>query len=110
MKNNVFLLFALRNIKVEPTEFQQIGSEILAFMTENARGFVTSKFRENEINEIWNGNQRLYVKILNKSCELPIELKKSCLLAFFVAEPEHLKFENKTTTRIRKSKKKKQTT
>ena len=100
MKNNVFLLFALRNIKVEPTEFQQIGSEILAFITENARGFVTSKFRENEINEIWNGNQR----------ELPIELKKGRLLAFFVAEPEHLKFENKTTTRIRKSKKKKQTT
>ena len=75
LKNNVFLLHAPRNIKVEPTEFQRIDSGILAFIPENARGFVALKFREDEINEIWNGNQRLWVKILIKSCELPIEIK-----------------------------------
>ena len=75
LKNNVFLLYAPRNIKVEPTEFQRIDSGILAFIPENARGFVALKFREDEINEIWNGNQRLWVKILIKSYELPIEIK-----------------------------------
>ena len=33
-----------------------------------------------------------WVEILNKSCELPTEIKKGCVLGFFVAEPEHLKF------------------
>ena len=38
-----------------------------------------------EINFYW-------VEILNNSCELPIEIKRGCVLGFFVAEPEHLKF------------------
>ena len=59
LKNNVFLLYAPRNIKVKPTEFQRIDSGILGFIPENTRGFVTSKFRVDKINEIWNGNQRL---------------------------------------------------
>ena len=109
-KNNVFLLYAPRNIKVEPTEFQWTDSGILTFIPENARGFVTSKFSEDEINEIWNRNQHLWVDILNKSCELPIEIKKGCVLGFFVAEPGHLKFQYETTTQIKKAKKKKQTT
>ena len=40
-----FLLYAPRNIKVEPTAFQRIDSGILAFIPENKRGFVTSKLR-----------------------------------------------------------------
>ena len=109
LKNNVFLLYAPRNIKLEPTEFQRIDSGILAFIPENTRGFVTSKFRKDEINEICNG-KCLWVEILNKCCDLPIEIKKGCVLGFFVAEPEHLKFQYETTTQIKKAKKKKQTT
>ena len=110
LKNNVFLLYAPRNTKLEPTEFQRIDSGILAFIPENTRDFVTSKFRKNEINEICNGKQRLWVETLNKSCDLPIEIKKGCVLGFFVAEPEHLKFQYETTTQIKKAKKKRQTT
>ena len=50
------------------------------------------------------------MEILNKSCELPIEVKKSCVLGFFVAEPERSKFQYETTTQIKKAKKKKQAT
>ena len=92
------MLYAPRNIKLEPTEFQRIDSGILAFISENTRGFVTSKFRKDEINEICNKKQRLWVEILNKSCNLPIEIKKDCVLGFFVAEPEHLEFQYETTT------------
>ena len=52
----------------------------------------------------------MWIEILNKSCELPTEIKKDCVLGFFVAEPEHLKFQYETTTQIKKAKKKKQTT
>ena len=62
---------------------------ILAFIAKYSRGFVTSKFREDEINEIYSGEQRMWVEMLNKSCEFPIEIKKCCVLGFFVAEPNH---------------------
>ena len=71
---------------------------MLAFIPNNSRGFVTLKFREDEINDIWSGEQRLWVEILNKSCEFPIEIKKGRVLGFFVAEPNHLKFKHETTT------------
>ena len=103
------MVYAPRNIKVEPTEFQRIDSGMLVFIPENTRGFVTSNFREDKINKIWNGDQRLWVEILNKSCKLPIEIKKGCVLGFFVAEPEHLEFQYETTTQIKKAKKKMKT-
>ena len=104
------MLYAPRNIKVEPTEFHWIDSGILALIPKNTRGFVTLNFKEDEINEIWNGNQRVWVEILNKSCELPIEIKNGCVLGFFVAEPDDLKFQYKVTMEIKKVSKKKQTT
>ena len=89
------MIYASRNTKVEPTEFGRIDSGILAFIPKNSCSFIT--FREDEINEIYSGNQRLWVETLNKSCGFPIEIKKGCVLGFFVAEPEHLKFKHKTT-------------
>ena len=55
----------------------KINSGVLAHIPENVRSFLTSKFREDEINEIWSGEQRMWVEILNKFCELPIEIKKA---------------------------------
>ena len=81
--------YASRNVKIEPTEFGKIDSGILAFIAKYSRGFVTSKFREDEINEIYSGEQCMWVEMLNKSCEFPIEIKKGCVLGFFVAEPNH---------------------
>ena len=83
LKNNVFLLYAPRNVKIEPAEFRRIDSGILTFIPNNSRDFITSKVRENEINETGSGEQRLRVEILNKSGEFPIEIKKGCVLGFF---------------------------
>ena len=33
----------------------KINSEVLTHIPENVRSFLTSKFREDEINEIWSG-------------------------------------------------------
>ena len=48
LKRNVFILYAPRNITIEPTEFKRIDLGILAFIPKNGRGFVTSKFRGDE--------------------------------------------------------------
>lgn len=48
--------------------------------------FLTSKFREEEIEQIWNYEQRLCVGILNKSCKEPIEIKKGSVLGFLLLE------------------------
>lgn len=60
LNRNFFMLYAPRNIKIEPTEFQRIDSGVLAFIPKNGRGFVTSKYREDEIIEISNIEQRLW--------------------------------------------------
>ena len=60
MKRNFFMLYAPRNIKIEPTEFQIIDSGVLAFIPKNGRGFVTSKYREGKIIEISNREQLLW--------------------------------------------------
>lgn len=54
------MLYAPRNIKIEPTEFQIIDSGVLAFIPKNGRGFVTSKYREGKIIEISNREQLLW--------------------------------------------------
>ena len=92
LKRNVFILYAPRNITTEPTEFKRIDLGILAFVHKNGRGFVTSKFRGDKIIEISNGEQRLWVEIISRSCASPIVIPKGCVLGFFVVEPEHLQF------------------
>ena len=64
LKSNVFLLYAPRKIKTEPMDFQRINSGILVFIPKNANGFVTSKFREDKINEICTREQRLWVEVI----------------------------------------------
>ena len=103
LKNNVFLLYARRKIKIEPMAFQRIDSGILAFVPKNANGFVTSKVRENKINEVCTREQCLWVEIVNKSCSLPIKIPKCHVLGFFVAEPEHLQFQHETLKKIKKA-------
>ena len=50
------MLYALRNITIEPTEFKRIDSRILAFIPKNGCSFVTSKFRKDKIIEIQTEN------------------------------------------------------
>ena len=54
----------------------KIDSRILSFIPKNVQSFLTLKFREDRINEIWSKEQHLWVEIFKKSCELPIEIKK----------------------------------
>ena len=76
LQRNVFLLFSPRKFKIDSATSRKINREVTAFLTKNSKGFLTSKFRGDEINELFHGQHCLWVEILNKSFEYPIELKK----------------------------------
>ena len=91
------MLYAPSNVKIEPAQFSRIYSGMLALIPTNSRSFITSKFREDIINEIWSREQCLWVFLLKE--------KKAAFWDFFVAEPDHLKFEHETTqTKIKAEK------
>ena len=48
-------------------EYSKNDSGVVIFVPENSKCFLTSKFREDEINQIQCREQRLWVEILNKS-------------------------------------------
>ena len=73
---NVFLIYSPRTIKIEPSRFQKIDTEIILLLPKNSKGFVTSIFRGDEIIEFNGDQQRLWVEILNKFTKRQLKLKK----------------------------------
>ena len=67
LQKNVFILYSLRTIKIEPLTFQEIDTEIILLLPKNPKGFVTSIFRVDEIIEFTRDQHRLWVEIFNKS-------------------------------------------
>ena len=82
LQRNVFILFSPRQFKIEPATCRKIDIEIAAFLPTNSKGFLTSRFRGDEINELFHGKHRLWVEILNKSFENYIEIKKRKTVRF----------------------------
>ena len=75
-----FSLYSPRKFTIEPAANEKIDSEVTAFLQKNSRGFITSKFRTDEINEPFYGKHRLWLEILNKFFQDNIETKKDNLL------------------------------
>ena len=107
LQRNVFILFSPRKLKIEPASCRKIDTEVTAFLPTNSRCYLTSKFREDKINELFHGKHRLWEEMINKSFEGHIEIKKGQPLGFLVVEPENLKFQHvpqkKKTTKEKKS-------
>ena len=53
LKKNIFLIYCLREVKIESATSIKIDTEIVVFLPPNAMGYVTSIFRGDEINEIY---------------------------------------------------------
>ena len=75
LKKKVFV-FSTRQGLARPATSKRIDTEITVSLPKNSRGFVTSIFRGDEINEFNREQQRLWVEILNKSYEETVEIKK----------------------------------
>ena len=64
LQRNVFLLYSPRKIKIEPASCIKIDTEVTAFLSAESTGFVTLKFRSDEINELFHGKYHLWAEIL----------------------------------------------
>ena len=88
------MLYSPRQFKIEPASCRKIDTKLTAFLPTNSKGFLTSKFRGDKINELFHGKHRLWVEIINKPFEDHIKTKKGQPLSFLVVEPENLKFQH----------------
>ena len=100
LKNLVSLLHAPRNINICPMQYEMEDTEVIVSLLENFQGYVTSKFRTDEIEEIFCGEQRILIGILNKSLTENIEIKTKSMLGFFVLETKSdIKIKQETQTK-----------
>ena len=91
LENLFFFLFFFnfthqKNIKISPMQYEREDTEVVVSLPENSEGYITSKFRTDEIEEISCREQRLWIGIWNKSLTKNIEIKKKSVLGFFVLE------------------------
>ena len=80
----------------------RIDTEMVVFLPSNWKGFVTSIFRGDEINEICSQKQRLWIEILNRSFWRNDQNKKNESLGFLVIIPEDLKLKYESTAKKKK--------
>ena len=69
----------------------------MLILQKNAKAFVASKFRGDEIFEVNGETQRVWVEILNKSYNEHIKINRNSVLGFVVIEPKYLSFKHETT-------------
>ena len=74
MKKNIFIVYCPRSVRIEPATSLKIDTEMVVFLPTNSKGFVTSIFQGDEINEISGQKQRLWIEILNKSFKETVEI------------------------------------
>ena len=89
----MLLLFICHDIKVEWATYRRIDKEVFVFLPTNSRGFITSKFNVDELKEVFEGAQCLWIEMLNRSFEDTI-INKNKLLGFLLIEPENLKLQH----------------
>ena len=53
LKKNIFIIYCPRAVKTQPATSKKVDTEIVVFLPQNAKGYVTSIFRGDEINEIY---------------------------------------------------------
>ena len=97
LKKYIFIIYAPRTVTVEPATCSKIDTDIVLILQKNAKAFVASKFRGDEIFEVNGETQRLWIEILNKSYNEHIKINRNSVLGFIVIEPEYLSFKHETT-------------
>ena len=53
LQRNVFLLYSPRKFTIQPATIEKIDTEVTAFLPKKPRGYITSKFKTDEINELF---------------------------------------------------------
>ena len=96
MKKYIFIIYSPRTVKTDLATNIQIDTELVLFLPQKSKEFITSISRGDEINELCSEKQHLWIEILNKSFGETVEMKRKKPLGFLVIKPEHLKFRCET--------------
>ena len=99
LKRNIFIIYSPKVVKIEPATGVKVDTELITLSPKNSKGFVSSIFRGDEINEFCSEKQLLWIKILNKSFKETVKIKKNEPLGFLVMEPENLSFKYETANK-----------
>ena len=87
----MYFTLCTKKISIEPAINHKIDTDIFVSLPQNSKGFVTSRLKNDKINEVLSGWHRLRLEILSKCFEDIIKIKEGQVIGFFVAEPENLK-------------------
>ena len=104
LKRKVFIVCSLRTVKIEPAACSRIDTELVLILPKNSKGFITSIFQGDKIDEFCSEKQGLWIEILNKSFRETIKIKKNQPLGFVVRGTELLSFKYETTTTSKRKK------
>ena len=75
LKNGVFLIYAPRQLKISPIQFERYDTKITVILPKNSHGYFTSKFKTDEIEQVCGDTQWIWIGILNKSFTEEIVIK-----------------------------------
>lgn len=104
LNKNIFIIYLSKKVYSETSTYLNIDTEIIVSLPEKSNGFVTSIFKGDEINELRQKKQCLWIEILNKSFGDTIVIKRHRPFGFLAMEPEYLKFKYKAPKYKKKNK------
>ena len=79
-------------------QFNRCNTEVTVTLRKDLRGYFTSEFKTDEIEQISNSTRRIWIVILNRSLTEEIVFKKDKPLVFFIVESkDKINIKYKTT-------------
>ena len=104
LKNGVFSIYAPKQLKISPMQFERYDTEITVTLPKNSCGFLTSKFKTDEIEQICGDTQRIWIGILNRFLTEEIVIKKNKLFGFFILESKgNINIKHETVEKTKKT-------
>ena len=67
-------------------QFDRYDTDVIVTLPKDSRGYFTSRYKTDEIEQISSNPQRIWIGIINKSLTEDIEIKKDKVFGFFVLE------------------------
>ena len=82
LKNGVFLIYAPRQLKISPMQFERYDTEVTVILHKNSCGYFTLNFKTDEIEQVCCDTQWIWIGNLNRSLTEEISIKKTDGLVF----------------------------
>ena len=83
LKNGMFLIYAPRQLKISPMQFERYDTEVSVILPKNSCKYFTSKFKRDKIEQVCGNTQQIWIGILQRSLTEEIVVKKKQTTWFF---------------------------